>query len=119
MLRHLPWLRYDSQIKDLTKMVRFQNSGLQGWERSLRWSLAPFKTPQRLFDALSHTDRSIRVASERTQMRESTGRVVEGIGVAPKDHLDSFKAFVRGLKRKNELLTQLPVPLETASSALR
>jgi len=38
-------------------------------------------------------------------MRESTGRVVEGIGVAPKDHLDSFKAFVRGLKRKYELLT--------------
>ncbi len=56
---------------------------------SLRWSLGPFKTPQRLFGALAHTvGASQRLASEKTQMSanqrhpfENTGReIVERFG---------------------------------------
>src|SRR5713226_6455471 len=56
---------------------------------SLRWSLGPFKTPQRVFGALAHTvGASQRLASEKTQMSanqrhpfENTGReIVERFG---------------------------------------
>jgi len=56
---------------------------------SLRWSLGPFKTPQRPFGALAHTaGASERLASEKTQMSanqrhpfENTGReIVERFG---------------------------------------